>query len=169
MQMARQRYRDSDPVAEILNIALKNEGLGTDASLRQRLLASASELGISEEAALAAEQQWLEQQTAQRESSEYREHVLRGLYTHLGVYVVINLGLVLMNMLTTHGSVTWAYWPILGWGIGLGSHLVAALVQFRSPGGEEYEEWQKGKRKSGMTIGVHVGDPRNRDESLDRS
>jgi hypothetical protein len=140
--MARHHYRESDPVEEILRIAMQNEG-GPDVALRQRLLASAAELGISEDAVLKAEKQWHAQKKKEEELDEYRAHTLRSLYTHLGVYVVVNVFLVLMNMLTEHGRVDWAFWPILGWGIGLGCHLVAAVVQLKNPGGEEFQEWRK--------------------------
>ena len=54
-----------------------------------------------------------------------REQVaaLRSFYTHLFTYIIVNLGLFLINLLTTrsHGP-WWFYWPVLGWGIGLASH-----------------------------------------------
>jgi hypothetical protein len=175
--MARQRFRDTDPVEEMLRIALENQG-GADLSLRQRLLASASELGISEEAALAAEQQWKDQHKQEEELEQYRAHVRWPLYTHAGLYAVINTFLVLLNLLTDHGRVDWAYYVILAWGIGLGSHLVAAWGQLKHPQGEEFEAWknsrqQTGKVKpAGITIGVHIPaapKPVDRDTAVDRN
>jgi len=167
--MAQQRFRDSDPVEEILNIALENQGGGPDMAMRQRLLTSAAELGISEDAALAAQKQWLEQRKQLAEQQEYRAHVTRSLYTHLGIYAVVNVFLVLMNMLTDHGKIDWAVWPLLGWGIGVGVHLVAALVQLKNPGGDEFEQWRKERGTSkGITIGVHIS-PKSNDETFGRS
>jgi hypothetical protein len=170
--MARQRFRDTDPVEEILQIALKNQG-GADLSLRERLLASASELGISEEAALAAQEQWQRERKEQAEAEEYRGHILRGLYTHAGIYVFINLFLVLLNLLTSHGHLSWAYYVILAYGIGMGAHLVATLVQLKSPGGDEFDSWRQARKEGrrvkspGMTIGVHINSPKAVDENRD--
>ncbi|MEA2552145.1 MAG: hypothetical protein QOJ65_321 [Fimbriimonadaceae bacterium] len=144
--MSRQRFRDSDPVEEILRIAIQNQG-GGDALLRQRLLSTASELGISEEAALQAEKQWLETRKQEEELDEYRSHVRRELMAHAGVYLVINAILVIISLLTS--SYFWAIWPILGWGIGLGSHAVIALLQLQNPGGDEFERWRRRRARKG--------------------
>lgn len=162
--MRGQRFRESDPVEEILRIAMENEG-GTDNTLRQRLLASAAELGLSEQAVLNAEQQWLEQKKKERELEEYRSHVLRALYTHLGVYVVVNMFLVLLNMLTSQGHLDWAPYVIVSWGMAIGIHLVAAMVQLKNPGGEDFKNWQdeKGENRSssGITLGLHISPPKS--------
>ena len=49
------------------------------------------------------------------------DNVLRGLLIHLFAYALVNVGLVLMD-LHQSGSVTWAKWPMLGWGLGLLAH-----------------------------------------------
>ena len=156
--MARQQHREEDPVEEILRIAMKNQG-GPDIALRQRLLASAAELGISEQAVLEAEQQWQEQKQKEAELRDYRSHILRNLYMHLGIYAVVNTFLVLLNMLTSNGHIDWAPYVIVSWGIAVGCHLVASLVQLKNPGGEEFDDWQKGKDASSprrVTIGMHI-------------
>ena len=44
-----------------------------------------------------------------------------GFYTHLGVYVVVNAGLTVLDLFTTP-EVLWFYWPLAGWGIGVALH-----------------------------------------------
>jgi hypothetical protein len=63
---------------------------------------------------------------------------LRGFYVHLTIYLLVNAGLVTINMLTQHG-VWWWYWPALGWGIGLVAHAAGVFV---FPGflGRDWEE-----------------------------
>lgn len=39
-------------------------------------------------------------------------------YHHLGVYIVVNMFLVILNLVTSPDSL-WFYWPMLGWGLGL--------------------------------------------------
>lgn len=46
---------------------------------------------------------------------------LRGFYIHLGVYLFVNLFLVLLDILITPASL-WFYWPLLGWTIAIVAH-----------------------------------------------
>jgi len=73
-----------------------------------------------------------------------REHVeaMRSFFTHLFTYIVVNLGLFLINYFTRGDTGTWwFYWPLLGWGIGVASH---AFSVFGAYGlfGREWEEKQ---------------------------
>jgi transcriptional regulator with XRE-family HTH domain len=45
----------------------------------------------------------------------------KGFLVHLFIYVTVNTALVLLDIHNS-GSVTWARWPMLGWGVGLVSH-----------------------------------------------
>lgn len=44
-----------------------------------------------------------------------------GFYTHLGVYLGVNILLITIN-LTTSTQYLWFKWPLIGWGIGLFFH-----------------------------------------------
>jgi hypothetical protein len=50
-----------------------------------------------------------------------RVKALRGFYVHLGVYVLVNLLLFLINITTAPTSL-WFYWPLLGWSIAIVVH-----------------------------------------------
>jgi hypothetical protein len=69
-----------------------------------------------------------------------RAHVqqLRGLYLHAGVFVIVNLCLLLLNLITNPQSL-WFYWPLIGWGIGLTAHAFVVLW-FGGVLGKEWEE-----------------------------
>ena len=41
--------------------------------------------------------------------------------SHLMAYVIVNAGLVMINLITSD-DYFWAIWPMLGWGIGLAAH-----------------------------------------------
>ena len=41
--------------------------------------------------------------------------------SHLMAYVIVNAGLVMINLLTSD-DYFWFIWPMLGWGIGLAAH-----------------------------------------------
>ncbi len=60
------------------------------------------------------------EQTAYRRAHQ-RVQELKSFYSHLAIYIIGNLGLFLINMLTTP-DVLWFLWALLGWGIGLGLH-----------------------------------------------
>ena len=54
---------------------------------------------------------------------------LKGFYVHALVYATVTVGLFLINWLTRgDGDDSWSfYWPLLGWGIGLGAHAISVF------------------------------------------
>ncbi|MDR1332646.1 MAG: 2TM domain-containing protein [Tannerella sp.] len=56
-----------------------------------------------------------------RQRAERRANELRGFYSHLLTYCIVNAGLFLIDCLTSPGR-WWFFWPLLGWGIGLLCH-----------------------------------------------
>jgi hypothetical protein len=69
-----------------------------------------------------------------------RVEALRGFYVHLGVYVLVNLFLFLLNIITSPDNL-WFYWPLLGWGIAI---VVQAFSVF-GPGRLFGAEWEEKK------------------------
>jgi len=61
------------------------------------------------------------------------KNAMPGFRAHLTTYLVVNAGLVVLNVLTSRGF-PWCLFPIGGWGIGLFTHYVSARVT----------EWKKG-------------------------
>ena len=62
----------------------------------------------------------MENQQAYEKASK-RVAAKLSFYIHLTVYVVVNLLLVAVNLVTSPGHL-WFYWPLFGWGIGLFFH-----------------------------------------------
>jgi 2TM domain len=63
-----------------------------------------------------------------------RAEAIQGLYIHILVYLVINAGLFVINMLTRgDGGTWWFYWPLAIWGIALAIHAVVTYVPVFSP------------------------------------
>jgi hypothetical protein len=60
------------------------------------------------------------------EHAKKRVGELRDFYTHLMVYVLVNLFLFVLNLLTSPGA-WWFYWPLLGWGIGIVAHALSVF------------------------------------------
>jgi hypothetical protein len=74
----------------------------------------------------------------QYQQARARVQQLRGLYLHAGVFVLVNLCLLLLNLITNAQSL-WFYWPLIGWGIGLTAHAFVVLW-FGGVLGKEWEE-----------------------------
>ena len=49
-----------------------------------------------------------------------------GFLTHLSIFIAVNTLLVIIN-LTTSPQYLWFVWPLLGWGVCLAFHGIAAL------------------------------------------
>ena len=43
---------------------------------------------------------------------------IKGFYGNLTSYVVVNIGLMILNLVTSP-EYLWFFWPLLGWGIGV--------------------------------------------------
>ena len=72
------------------------------------------------------------------QTAKERVEAIKGFYTHLTVYVAVNLLLFSINMVTSPGSL-WFIWPLMGWGVGFVIH--ALSVFGFGPGlGADWEE-----------------------------
>ena len=69
-----------------------------------------------------------------------RVEEIKGFYIHLFMYIIVNSGLFLINLIFARNH-WWFYWPLLGWGIGIVAH---ALTVFGLGGflGKEWEDRQ---------------------------
>jgi hypothetical protein len=56
------------------------------------------------------------------------------LYKHLAAFITVNLLLCLINLICS-GSISWALWPILGWGMVVVIH--ASYIVFHTQGLKE--------------------------------
>ena len=57
-----------------------------------------------------------------------RVEALRGFYIHLTVYVIVNLGLFIINMMMSPETL-WFIWPLMGWGIAVALHALRVFVE----------------------------------------
>jgi hypothetical protein len=82
----------------------------------------------------------MEELTRNPRYEEARRHAraLRGFYSHALVYVLVNAGLAVVNLLTTPERI-WFGFPMLGWGIGLLAHGLSVFA-FRGWFGPQWEE-----------------------------
>lgn len=50
-----------------------------------------------------------------------RVEEIKGFYGNLIAYILVNVGLLAINLLTSP-EYLWFFWPLLGWGIGVAVH-----------------------------------------------
>lgn len=55
------------------------------------------------------------------EKARERVQEIKGFYIHALVYLIVNAGLFILNMILSPDE-WWFYWSLLGWGVGLGAH-----------------------------------------------
>lgn len=74
------------------------------------------------------------------ERSRKRADELGEFYQHLMIFVIINIILFAINMLTSPGYL-WFIWPLAGWGLGISIHAVTVFGGSRFWG----TEWRERK------------------------
>lgn len=72
------------------------------------------------------------------EAAKERVEEIKGFYVHLFIYIVINIGLILIDVLTSPYHL-WFYWPLLGWGIGIAAH-ATSVFGIKGILGKDWEE-----------------------------
>ena len=77
----------------------------------------------------------MDEQTRYLEAKKRVEEI-KGFYFHLIAYILVNSGLVVLNLLTSP-EYLWFLWAMLGWGIGLIFH---AFSVFSGLWGKAWEE-----------------------------
>ena len=136
-----ERLSSDEDVDEILKLALRRQD-GSDQDLRGRLAVAAQELGISDEDLETAENEYLSNKADTREFLEYKRRRRRELREHVFSYVIVNAMLVAVNWISS-GKLTWAVWPILGWGVGLAFHAWATLNSDSESFQDEFEQFRR--------------------------
>jgi len=74
-----------------------------------------------------------------------RVEELKGFYSHAMIYLLVNLGLMALNLLTSP-NYFWFVWPMLGWGIGLAVHAFSVFGAGRFSG----RDWEERKVREFM-------------------
>ena len=71
-----------------------------------------------------------------------RVEEIKSFYSHLFIYLAVNLGLFLINILTSPRAL-WFYWPLIGWGIAIVIHAFNVFGTEKILG----ENWEEKKIK----------------------
>jgi hypothetical protein len=154
-------YNEGD-ADEILRIAV-SDSVATGAMTRERLLATASELGISEEAVERAEKQ-LEAQRAEterkateaKELAEFKAYNRGKVLSSLGNWAGTSVLLLGINLLTSHG-IDWALWPVGIWGLYEIGQVIENLFSHPSTG-QAFERWKRREERRAARRSLRSGE-----------
>ena len=69
----------------------------------------------------------------------------KGFFSHLAVYIVVNVVLVLIWAFTSRGY-PWFVWPLGGWGVGLVFHFLGVYLFSKETGWERNELEKEAER-----------------------
>jgi len=85
------------------------------------------------------------QEDEKYKKAKERVKEIKDFYGHLLVYVVVNIGIFIINYIVSPGTY-WFYWVLIGWGIGLAVHWVQVFGVGKILG----EKWENKKIKEVM-------------------
>lgn len=108
---------------------------------------TAEEMGISQEALDQAEREYFQQMRDEQELREFTRQRRASFWSHLGTYFVINASLVAIDLISD-GRLEWAYWPILGWGIGIAIQAIETFNRHDEDFQKAFEKWRKKRNKA---------------------
>ncbi len=145
MDGAEERFYGEDEAEQILRLA-SSISSSAEGMTRERLLATAAEIGISPEAVDEAERQIISKRTEAADRKAFDAERRRDFGTHLISFVLVNAFLCAINYLTSRGYF-WEIWPLLGWGLGLAFHAAEVFLKGSDGYQKEFARWQKRQRR----------------------
>ncbi len=57
-----------------------------------------------------------------------KKEAKRDFIIHAVIYILVNAGLIALNLFVDKGTVIWFYWPLAGWGFGLLMHFIFGFL-----------------------------------------
>ncbi|MCA6503310.1 MAG: 2TM domain-containing protein [Pseudanabaena sp.] len=141
-----------EQVDQILRYALAKRTNGQNLT-KQQIYEIASDMGVSEADFLVAIQEWQSQQSVRKERVEFDKYKKKSFQSNLLKYVIVNSFLVALNLFTS-GSIGWAIYPLLFWGLAVA---LDAWVTYQTDS-EEYEKqfqkWMQKQRRDQLTTQI---------------
>ncbi|MFN6067057.1 MAG: 2TM domain-containing protein, partial [Pseudanabaena sp.] len=131
-----------EQVDQILRYALAKRTNGQNLT-KQQIYEIASDMGVSEADFLVAIQEWQSQQSVRKERVEFDKYKKKSFQSNLLKYVIVNSFLVALNLFTS-GSIGWAIYPLLFWGLAVA---LDAWVTYQTDSEEYEKQFQKWMQK----------------------
>jgi hypothetical protein len=157
--VAGKRFYSDEEAEAILRLAAKKGAFGASMS-HEQLLSAADELGISPEAVQEAEREYLASKQDEQDRLEYDRHVKQDFWGHLATYFIVNGGMAAFSIVKS-GTLSWVWWPIIGWGIFIAFHAWETFAKSSEDYQKGLVKWRQKSRRSRkaprVTVGVHIG------------
>lgn len=156
--MPGERFYEEKEAEEIL-LRAASDSMAAGAMTRARLVATAAELGIPEDAIVRAEQQIAQQREEEArqkaeaaELAEFKADSRRKLWGSLGNWLGTSVILVGIDLITTH-RITWSIWPVGMWGLFEIAHFIERLMTPVTRG-ERFERWKRKRARRAERDGL---------------
>jgi hypothetical protein len=150
------RVYSKEEADAILARAIELHGHG-EATSHEELVAMAREIGVAPEALDKAAAEVLGRKRDDQALRALRARQWRGFFAHLVPYVCVGMLLGFINVVT--GGFPWAVIPMLGWGIGLASHLLVVALPDEEKLRRRVARQLERERWSGRAAPARVGSP----------
>lgn len=152
VSMAEEHLQSDDDLEAILKIAVR-QGSESTADLRDRLQMAADELGLSPEQLAAAEEKYKKEKSTFRlkerrselrdqDWQQFRKKQKSDFFSHFTTYLTVNAFLFAMDWITGDG-IEWAFFPLMGWGIGVAIHMFSVINGESSENQKEFEKYHR--------------------------
>ena len=151
-----EHLQDDRDVEQILKLAVRNAGYSDEEALRQRLHAAAVELGLSDAQVAAAEERYKLEKAEAIERKEFESFAISEFWEHFGAYIIVNAGLLGFDYFRD-GHISWAIFPLIGWGIGLAFHAFGTFFPNKDGYEREFDRWRSKRHRRRKRRGVVIG------------
>jgi len=142
--MPQEQYNDQE-ISEIIRRAAEIEGQGQlDRAILER---TAEEFGISPEAIRQAEEELRQNRETEVDRLEYLRYKKQEFVEHLVSFLAVNAFLFFIDFRKDQ-SLSWFWFPFLGWGIGIALHLASLYRPFSNPEmDKDFRKWAKARKR----------------------
>lgn len=139
--MSESELRSDDDIEAILKIAVSQAGGIEAQTLRERLMASASELGLTSEQVAAAESKWAAEEKERRDLAEFTAMRKRAFWGRASTVAVLSVFLIAANLFDDR-SVDWAPWIVLILGVQLAMRAIGTFFPNSERFQRRYQKWR---------------------------
>ncbi|WP_019498332.1 2TM domain-containing protein [Pseudanabaena sp. PCC 6802] len=139
-------FYNEEQVQQILQKAIARKGARQDLT-REQVREIASDLGISDADFAIAEQEWLAQSVQDRERVVFDTYRKKKFRDHAIKYALVNAFLIGINLLTS-GNISWAIYPLLGWGLAVALDAWATYQTDSAEYEKQFQQWSRQQKRS---------------------
>ena len=143
-------FYNEEQVAQILRHALNSRSSNPQQLSREQVYEIASELGVSRSDFLAAEEKWRSQEIQNTELVKFDIYKQQKFRDGILKYAIVNGFLVSINLFSS-GTVNWAVYPLMFWGIAIALDAWSTYQKDSSEYAKQFEKWKRKQQRDLLT------------------